>query len=72
MHAGIFSGLFIADIWSYSQLKIVFLPIHRKKFPIESYKIKILNKNSSIFANKGFFTVIVLKCLKMPSRASSL
>jgi hypothetical protein len=38
-----------------------------KKKPIESYKIKILNKKSKIFANKCFFTVIVLKCLKMPS-----
>jgi hypothetical protein len=41
--------------------------MYRKKFPIESYKIEILNKNSKVFENKGFFTVIVLKCLKMPS-----
>jgi hypothetical protein len=61
---------FTAVIGSYFQLKIVkyiIFPIHRKKFPIESYKIKILNKNSKIFANKGFFTVTVLLCLKMPS-----
>jgi hypothetical protein len=56
----------IAVVGSYSQLKIVYyIPNPQEKFPIESYKIKILNKNSIIFANKGFFTVIVLKCLKM-------
>jgi hypothetical protein len=60
---------FTVVVGSYSQLKIVYInfPIHRKKFSIESYKIKILNKKAKVFENKGFFTVIiVLKCLKMP------
>ena len=44
---GFFWAYAIADIESYSQLKIVsFFPIHKKKFPIESYKIeKKNNKN---------------------------
>jgi hypothetical protein len=50
---------FIDVIGSYSQLKIVYyFPNPQKKFPIESYKIKVLNKNSKIFENKGFFIVI--------------
>ena len=43
---GFFLAYFIADIGSYSQLKIAsFFPIHRKKFPNECYKIQKLNKN---------------------------
>ena len=48
--AGTFLADFIADIGSYSQLKIVsFFPIHRKKIPIESYKIKKLKKILKMF-----------------------
>jgi hypothetical protein len=66
--SGIFWAYFIAIIWSYFQLKIAYyFPNPQKKFPVENYKIKILNQSSKIFANKGIFTVIVLKCLKMPS-----
>ena len=57
---------FIADIGSYSKLKIVsFFPIHRKKIPI-SYKI---NKNIKIFKVKGYLTVnIVFKWWQMSSQ----
>ena len=42
---GIFLTYFIANIGSYSQLKIEsFFPVIRKNLPIESYKIKKLNK----------------------------
>jgi hypothetical protein len=43
--------------------RILFSQSSGKKFPVESYKIKILNKNSKIFENKGFFAVTVFKCL---------
>ena len=52
--AGDFLAYFIADIGSYSQLKI-----HREKFPIESYKIKKLN------TNMGYITSTVFKWLNL-------
>jgi hypothetical protein len=42
-----------------------YILIYRKKFPIESYKINILNNNSKILENKIFFTVTELKCLSL-------
>jgi hypothetical protein len=57
---------FIADIPSFSLLKkYIIFPINRKKFLIESNKIKITNAKN--FENKGSFNVMVLKCLKMLS-----
>jgi hypothetical protein len=60
-----FFGLFYSCYWVIFPIEnsILFSQSTGKKITIESYQINILNKNSKIFANKDFFTVIV----KMPS-----
>jgi hypothetical protein len=58
---GIFFANFIADIQSYSKLKILyFFPIRRKKFPVVSYKNKTSEKQIlKSLKIKGIFDVLV-------------